>query len=214
MNRRGKPKQKPSREQVKAWLATVVAPMVDALRVESDRVSRENWSFRCTTRDFESLWPTEKMLSPVYLPNVEQFWRYYPVLQQKAKAHDDAFAELRNPCRDAFERTLRSEDFVRLAEQVQVEKGNWKYLAEYMVNGIRDLPSHYTTSDVWRQHGGAFLDLRSMPALEESFQAIHRTGEAFRSKVERLLQETERLQQALADEFQLPPIDPADAGAV
>ncbi len=82
------------------------------------------------------------MLSAYYRPNIEQFWRYYPALQQEAKAHDDALEELRSACRAAFERILQSEDFDRLVGQVPVEKGDRKYLAEYIVNGIRDLPSH------------------------------------------------------------------------
>jgi len=214
MNGRGKPRRKPSREQVRAWLGTVLAPIINALRVESERVSNGNWSFRCSTSDFEFLWPIEKMLSPVFLPNLKQFWRYHPALQKQAEAHDDALTKLRNACRAAFERLLQSEDFNRLAQQTPVECGDRKYLAEYIVNGIRDLPSHYSYADVWRSHGGAFLDLRSRPALQDSFQVLRQVGEAFRNAVERLREETEQLQWTLADELQLPPVDPADVGAV
>lgn len=214
MNRSGRPKRKPSKEQVKVWLGTVVAPMVDALRVESGRVSHGNWSFRCDTQDFEFLWPTEEMFSPVYRPNAEQFWRYYPIFRKLAADHDDALAKLRSACLDAFERLLRSEDFSHLLAKVSVEQGDRKYLAEYVVNGISDLPSHYALLDVWCQHGSAFLDLRSRPNLKDSFQAIQRAGEPFGHELDRFLGEMERLQQMLADKFQLPPVDPVDIGTV
>lgn len=209
---RAKPKRKPSREQVKAWLGTVLTPMSGSLRVEYDRASKGNWSFRCDTRDFEFLWRTEEMLSPVYRPNLEQLWRYYPTLREQAKAHDEALVNLQKACQAAFERILQSEEFDRLREQFPVEKDDRKYLAEYVVNGLRDLPSHYALSDIWRDHGNKFLDLRSKPALKPGFEEVRRAGELFRREVEHLLQEIERIQEALADKFQLPPVDPASAG--
>src|SRR5262249_50070654 len=109
---------RPSKDQVKAWLATVVAPMVSALHVEVERLSIGNWSFRADLEDFDALWLTSKMVSAHFAPNVEQFFRYHPDILHGARNHDVDIEGLRAACRTAYQRLLDNNRFRVLVSEV------------------------------------------------------------------------------------------------
>lgn len=212
--KRSEGRKRPSKEQVKVWLSTVVAPLVGALRVETERAAQGGWSFRSTTQDFEFLWPTDRVVSEFYRANLEQFWRYHPAMRRVAAKHDEALTKLRQACRNAFERLTQSEDFGRLAAATGSRPEEWQFFAQYVVNGVRDLDSYVSSAELWRQKGAEFLALRERPALAESFQAVSETGSAFHIHARSLLRELEKAQRDLADEFQLPPVDPVATATV
>jgi hypothetical protein len=81
-------KKHPSKEQVRAWLGTVIGPMTDALSVEIDRLSTQSLSFRAGLRDFEFLWPTDKMVAAPFLQNRLQYFRTAPAIQRNCGRHD------------------------------------------------------------------------------------------------------------------------------
>lgn len=203
-------KTRPSKDQVRAWLTTVIAPVAGALAVEEDRVTRGNWSFRCETQDFEFLWPTEKMISVRYAPNLGQFLRYRNDLRKLVHGHDSALAKLLSAARRAYDRLIHSERFRTLADSAAVAESDQKYLAEYVVNGIRDLPSHYVHHDLWAREGGKFLDLRAVPTLSSDFRSLSEAGREFSKAVRALRASVSALQVGLADEYKLPPVDPAE----
>lgn len=68
-------KRKPTRDQIRIWLATVLRPMLSALDVELESMSRQNWSFRCDSQDFEYLWSTAMMVGAPNRANEEQVFR-------------------------------------------------------------------------------------------------------------------------------------------
>src|SRR5438093_147614 len=132
-------RRRPSKEQVRAWLTTVIGPMASALAVEERWASRGNWSFRSHTQDFEFLWPIHKMVAAPYLPNLEQLLRYEDALKKLAQGHDRALDRLRTASRAAYDRLLQNERFRALAASTSVPEGEHRYFAEYVVNGLRDL---------------------------------------------------------------------------
>ena len=143
-------KRRPTREQIRVWLATVLSPMLRALDVELEFVSRGNWSFRCESQEFEYLEPTAMMVGFPHRANAEQVFRYFPSLHKSTGAHDDALGELRATCQAAYEALLASPQFQSLPVPPESREENRKYFAEYVVNGSRDLPGHYTFADFWR----------------------------------------------------------------
>jgi hypothetical protein len=203
-------KVRPSKEQVRAWLTTVIAPMASALAIESERVKRGNWSFRCETRDFEFLWPVPKMIAVPYVPNLEQLLRFRNDLKTLVHAHDGALADLLIAAGDLYEKVLQSERFQSLAASISVAESDRKYLAEYIVNGVRDLPSHYVHYELWVREGGRFLDLREAPGLVTEVRGLLLAGRRFAGRVDSLLESVNGLQVGLADKYKLPPVDPTD----
>jgi len=194
-------------------LTTVIAPLESALAVEHHRLtsSSGNWSFRCDTQDLEFFWPVEKMVAAVHEPNLRQFLRYRPELRKLAHDHDHALDGLRTAARGAYDRLLHSQRFALLAASASESESDRRYLAEYVVNGLRDLASYYTFHEIWTRDGGQFLDLRKDPALAGAFAALESAGRDLSRCVSSFLRAVRTLQEALADRYKLPPVEPTDA---
>lgn len=206
-------KARPSKDQVRAWLTTVIAPLESALAVEHHRLtsSSGNWSFRCDTQDFEFFWAVEKMVAAVHEPNLRQLLRYKTELRKLAHDHDRALDGLRSAARGAYDRLLRNQPFAMLASSASVSESDRRYFAEYVVNGLRDLASHYTFHEAWARAGGQFLDLRKNPALASAFAALESAGRDLSRCVNSFLRAVRTLQEDLADRYKLPPVDATDA---
>lgn len=202
---------RPSKDQVRAWLTTVIAPIGRALAVEHDRATRGNWSFRSETRDFEFLWPVAKMVSVQYLPNLEQLLRYRRDLEKLVREHERALAILLAAANRAYEKVIQSEQFRAVAASSSVAESDRRYLAEYIVNGIRDLPSYYVHYEVWTREGGRFLDLREAPVLRSEFESLAASGRDFAAAIKGLRAAVASLQAELADAYKLPPVDSVNA---
>lgn len=205
---------RPSRDQVRAWLTTVLAPIANALAVEERRGSGGNWSFRCETQDFEFLWPVSKMIAAPYMANLEQLLRYRQELKKRIDTHDRALNSLRTAARAAYDRIVQSELFRPLAASTAVPERERKYLAEYVVNELRDLPPHYSYHDVWNREGAQFLGLRDHPSLATEFHSLEAAGLEFVKSIKALRTAVSLLQVELADAYKLPPVDPADTARV
>lgn len=204
-------KARPSKDQVRVWLTTVIAPLGSALAVEKQRVTSSNWSFRCETQDFEFLWPTAKMVAVPYLANLEQLLRYRTGLKKLAVAHDAALATLRTAATRAYERVMQDARFRQLAASNALEVGDSRYAAEYIVNGVRDLASHFVHQEMWNREGARFLALRENPALIHEFRSLEASGRDFGASVGAFLSAVNALQTELADTYKLAPVEPSDA---
>jgi hypothetical protein len=205
--RAGAKRPRPTKEQARAWLASVLVPMSAELDTAADVLARGSWSFRCSTGDFEYLQPAAKMLAPRFRPNFEQLCRFYPEFKAIAEAHDAALDRLRQTCRAAYARLKESEQFQRLAPE-QAEPSDLMELAELVINGVKELDWDFSLHKFWAERGMAFLALRQAPGLEEFFKALDEAGALYRQQHRTLHEAVDRLQEELADHFGLPPVDP------
>ena len=201
-----------SKKQVQVWLYTVLGPVIGGLRIERKRTAEGHWSFRCTTMDFEYLMPIRRMLSPPFVANLEQVWRFFSAHREEASAHDAALEILRDKCAEALKVTLRADSFRALIAKYEVDSDE-KFLAEYIVNDVTHLPEgFYSTAEFWNKNVAQFLGLREDAPLVESFVGVKLAGVVFYDAVERLHDLVDDLRIRLADDYKLPPVDPTDAG--
>ncbi|MGZ3459794.1 MAG: hypothetical protein ACXU86_14965 [Archangium sp.] len=185
----------------------MLVPMATELETSAEVLARGSWSFRCSRGDFEYLQPTARMLAPRFRPNFEQLCRFHPEFKAIAEEHDAALDRLRQACQAAYARLMESEPFQRLASELE-EPSNRKYLAEYVINGVKELGWDYPLREFWVKRGMEFLALRQAPGLEESFKALEDAGGRYRQQHRALHEAVDRLQEELADRFGLPPVDP------
>jgi len=201
-----KTSKRPSSKQVRAWLKTVIAPMVTALDVESNRAEERSWSFRGRRRrDFEFLLPSQMMVARPYLPNLEQMQRYDGTFANLAKKHDGSLDDLRRACQATYDSVLADSGFSTLIQQCS--GANPEYFAEYVVNNVQNLPYDYSDNELWNKHATAFLDLRRSPALGASFDALDEAGDHFTEAVRQLRTYLRTLQQQFADRYNLPAVE-------
>lgn len=186
--------------------------MVDALRVERERLQADNPTVRAYTHDidFELLWGSANMLSRPYQPNREQFFAAYPDVKSLAAEHDAALERLKTACVVAFERLLADPNFAALcAGRADAER---RGLAELVVNNEQRLADYHPLAGAWKERGASLLALRKQPALVEFFAAVTAEIAELRAAVDRLESRMSALQQELAADYQLPAVDPRLAG--
>lgn len=198
--------RRPTRDQVRAWLSTVIGPMIDSLKIETRRAGEASWSFRASRQDFEFLWPTEMMLAEPYLPNLQQYLRNDPRAGRLVATHDDSLNSLRAACRTAFELLVAHPALKQLsADQPDDAR---KYFAEYVLNGARDLPFDYIHAEYWARSGERFLDLRKDPGIRRAIEGVEQAGRAFGDAARLLLSHLTTVRDQLADKYGLAVVEP------
>ncbi|HLQ36504.1 MAG TPA: hypothetical protein VK348_01795 [Planctomycetota bacterium] len=195
----------PSKEQAKAWLATVLGPLARGVEVEAEVIAENDWSFRVHSRDFEFLLPTQVMVDRVYHANLEQFWRFNREMKLLSEQHDKALDGLRQSAARAFDRLMDSRKFLELTREAGPMQ---QYLAQCIVNSKGHLPSFYEYSRFWNEHRDELMALRKETTLQECFRALQAAGVPFQTTVDELLKRLFRAQQEVADKFGLPPVEP------
>lgn len=76
-----------------------------------------------------------------------------------------------------------------------------KLIAQYVVNQIKELPSHYTTSKFWARFGRDFFEFRA----GKEFEKLDLSGEELAKHDERLLAKLDDLRSTLSEEYDVPP---------
>jgi hypothetical protein len=208
---------RPTLAQAKAWLATVIDPMADALRVEESWLASGNPSLRAYEHDlgFDFLWDSHMTVSRRYEPNMRQLFRHYPEIGAAVAEHDDGVKSLMRACSDALEQLLGSSEFARLFAQLphivpndfgtgMVEE---RAIAAAIVNGVK-LEDHDFLARAWNPHADELLVLRSEPALRPRFEALESALAVLHKRVQTLLAMITSLQDRLAEARGLAPVDP------
>lgn len=216
---------KPSREMVKAWLATVIAPTLDALRIEAKMGSeaeqagdqkvrgRGDWSFQVDRQEFEYLFKMEDVIAPPVRANRDQLFRFYPDLKKLQANHDKARETLLAAMKEAYHLVVRHPRFSELARDVP--EGERRYLGEYLVNGLHQVTSRWTAHQHWNQHARQYLDIELVDEGGQPFwPRLVAAADEFRQARDELKARLEALQEELADSHRLPPVDPTDIATV
>ncbi len=206
--------RRPSKEQVRVWLDTVVGPLLQALRIEEVHADDSNWTFDSVTNELDEFWHASGMVDPRFRANLLQFFRYHPGIATLVARHDRARDLLLKRCAGAFRSVLASDDFQKLAGSLtDVREEDRRYLAENVVNGLHELGSQHIHRKIWAGQGAAFLRLAHTRALREAYGYLANAGDRMRNCVKELRRAMEQLQMSLSDDHQLPPIDPAGVAA-
>lgn len=198
--------KRPNRDQVRAWLNTVIDPLLRSLRVEREFLSRPSWTFRPFIEDFEYLTPTANVFGTIYRANADQLARYVRRFGDLRERHDRALDALRTACRAAFDDVVRHDQLQALVAGWPSEEA--AAVASYVVNGVRTLPSHYTRSAEWNRRAPEFLAVRKLDELSGRFTAVDESGRAVALVVEEFIDFLSRQQADLADAHGLPAVEP------
>ena len=169
---------------VRAWFDTVFQYALRGLDSERGFLTRRNWTFRFPTRTLEYLGPLAEHVPAAARANLEQFVSFFPQAGAKISDHDVCEHQLEESCRVYLTAILESEDFRKTFESIASEapralgrefSGHFGaysseadfmgVLAEYLINNVERLPSHYSTAELWNRYGRRFLPVISTSAL-------------------------------------------------
>ncbi len=163
-----------------------------------------------------SIRPLENYIDTPALPIFEEFFDEYPKLNRQREKHDELWAALLENCRVAFDSLLESSDFQEKVRMTLSEFPEYpggavpredfvKLIAQYVVNNIRQLPSHYTTAHFWSRFGQEFLALRT----PEAFNRLDASGHQFLEFDGKLVTTFKNFGSELRKEYDIPaaPVD-------
>ncbi len=177
---------------VRAWFDTVINPLLHGLSRERELLKEGNWTFRFYKRRFDELAPVKEYLHQAGSENLKQFLGFFPEGALLIQKHDQGIDRLREACIELFERIRTNAAFRREFEAIAAESASLlnkdfasnfgasfspedqqALLAEYLVNGIQNLPEYYTTHRLWAAYGARLASvLREHPIAEaQSFCA-------------------------------------------
>lgn len=224
---RSKDSAKKGTERVKSWIYTVINPLIEALKVERTFLKEKNWTWHYHTKRLEFVLPLEQYIDSAYLPVFEDFLKTNLSLERRRKKHEDLRATLSENCQIAFGALINSQAF---QEKVKTslalylkedpaqhprgavpEEDFHKLIAQYVLNQIQELPSHYTTSRFWSRFRDEFLPFRT----GTEFERLDMSGKLFENDDDRFLTALSNCRSSLVEEYGIPaaPVSYAAAGS-
>ena len=208
--------EKPGKERCKAWIYSVINPLLEGLRIEASFLGRRNWTFRRYNRDLEFIRPLEAYVDYQSRPNWEDFIVSNPAIEEMVEDRGARREDLRKACNTAFEDLARVTDFRQKVEEcldalaketpdrdvspfhpnVEPHEG----VAEIIVNNIAELPYHYGPHRFCSRFRDDLMQFRRGPKFQDADQA----GVEFKRSNDNLFAELIKVRSNLAAEYDIP----------
>jgi len=167
-------------ERFKAWVYTVINPVLEGLRIESGFLQKGNWTFRFHSGELEFVRPVAAYVEFPSQPNLEDFLESNPEDKRIMASRDQSREALRAKCQEALAFLTGQGTFrQKVSSCAEQFKGDFqtevadKLVAELIVNNIRSQPEHYRTFRFWSRYGEELMAFRT----GEIFQQADRAGE-------------------------------------
>lgn len=206
---------KRGRERRKAWIYSVINPLLEGLRIEDTFLARGNWTFRRYSRDLEFIRPVPILVGYKERPNFEDFVSSNPKAKEEIDRRDAQREELRDACRVAFDSLADNPDFQREVsecfQEVEAEKPGetsrfvhpavkpHEVVAETVLNkGF--VPDHAGFYPFWSRFRDKLMRFRKGAQFENADQA----GDKLKTSNDALSLELSQLRSALAEEYDIP----------
>lgn len=197
--------------RVEAWVYTVINPLIEALKIEIAFLQEKNWTWSYETKDLDFILPLERYIDSASLPNLEDFLKVYPSMGQEWKNHEDLRRTLSENCLIAFNRLIALRTFKKKVESSCSIFGEYpggavpkmdfdNLIAKYVVNQVKDLPEHYTTSNFWARFGHEFFEFR----IRKEFEKLDLSGKQLEEHDDHLLMKLKDLRSTLCEEYDVP----------
>lgn len=220
---------KPGRgsERVKAWVYTILNPVIDSLRRETELLRSGNLSWRVHSRRCEYIRPIAELIDSNQQPNLEDFLAEHPTFTDRFTQHDSALAGLEQATTESVQLLLNAPNF---QEQVRKSLENYEamlpfnpthpdlrdlpgkiaeYIAEFIANNSRSLPRHYTLYAFWKEYAEGFQHY-SAGFVETKHHNVRGKAQELLAISEQLRVDLEALRLTLVREYDIPaaPIEP------
>lgn len=202
---------KPGRERVKAWVYTVINPMLRGLSLEAGFLAKDNWTFRAYSRDLEFIRPVRDFVDYQSQPNLDDFAASNPAINDSLSRRDQRREHLRVACEIALDHVvIHSKEFeeevTKCLKTWQSEDGGnlgqnpSSAVAELIVNNVKELPGHYGYHRFWSKFRDGFMRFREGP----EFDSVDRAGFELKKTSDALAAELNELRSKLAEEYDIP----------
>lgn len=208
---------------VASWFETVINPVVRSLSMEQQRLSNKSWTWLSIPGRLESIRYVSQMIPAVYAPNLEQFRKFHPVINENITSHDNQVAQLSFACKKLEDTILKSErmreTFARvttdeslsevgksLGDMFPGAKGTERlvWIAQDIINGAREIPSFLMHSPLWNRYRIDFIRVLDDPEVSPAKTLTDRAGEQLLQTVNRLIELLTETRDQLSLEYDVP----------
>jgi hypothetical protein len=207
---------RPGKERCKAWIYSVINPLLNGLEIEKSFLAKRNWTFRRYNRDLEFLRPFRAFVDYQSRPNWDDFVASNPTVRGRVEQREARREELRKACNAAFEGLVKVTDFQRKVSEclnaflketssdrasifnpnIEPHQG----VAEIIVNNIAELPDHYGPHLFWSRFRDQLMPFRR----GLSFQRADRAGAELERSNDVLFAVLTKLRSNLGKEYDIP----------
>jgi len=211
------------RERVKAWVVTVINPVLEGLYTELYYLHQKNWTWRFTTGGFDYISSIAGYIDIRYHPNFEDFCRKNPNIKKLIDEHDVALDTLARVLKGAYTFLLTSGVFKQRFNEAIFEyhnrglepKNPWgaypeeegpKVVVQYLINNIQELDSSYTTAVFWREYGLKLREVLKDPDIEPLIKNVKEKGMHVKKIAAQIEESLKALRSDYADRFGIPPV--------
>jgi hypothetical protein len=198
MNKRLVPSPKKQSRRVAAWIYAVINPVISSLERELALLESADLTWRAYTGRCEIVRTIQEYVEPTQWPNYQDFVAEHSnsPLIPKFEQHDSELLKLESAAHLLFERLLSSEQFLvavqgaaDIYESQRATLGPHasalthsldevaKLVAEYLINNVRSLPSHYVISAFWNFANKSLFGFRSLPEFQPLIRSENRLKE-------------------------------------
>ena len=207
--------------RVAAWIYAVINPMINGLQREQLLLDSGSLTWRPHTGQCELIRTAQEYVDSAQWPNYQDFVAEHPKspIVPAIANHDSILKELNSLAGRLFNWMLSDRSFLEAADRAYQEYEEMrehlgpqapilihtrsdipKMIAEYVINNVQTLPSHYVISALWNSTGKNLLSFRD----QQHFTALLRSKDSLAeisAKLKRMLEDF-RLQ--LSREFDVP----------
>jgi hypothetical protein len=205
------------RERAKAWIYSVINPLLEALRTQSVFVKRRNWTFRFSSGNLEFIRPLRAYINYQGRPNWEDFISSNPSARERIENHDRQREELRKACNLAWFYLVDLEEFrqkvLTLLNEFRAEEPPanhrvsglpdeefHKLVAERIVNDIGNIAEDYRDYRFWSRFRDDLIKFRRGP----SFGQMEQAGLDLSNANDEVAAELARVREELASKLDIP----------
>jgi hypothetical protein len=204
--------------RVAAWIYVVLNPVIELVQRELDLLNRRNLTWRFAGGRCEFIRVIQEYVDSMQWPNYDDFLAEHTVFVSGFKLHDELVEQLNTSSARIYDWLISDYDFVetvkKLAAQyndqpmsrtfpgasVRSEEELVKYCAEYLINNLRELPSHYSLSGFWNSSNAPLLGFKNKPP----FKPLELTSQNLQLHSGKLKVDLESRRLSLSREFDVP----------
>ena len=204
------------KERCKAWIYSVINPVLNGLEIEESFLAKRNWTFRRYNKDLEFIRPIRAFVDYQSRPNWDDFVTTNPAVRGSVEDREARREELRKACNTAFADLVKVTDFQRkvsecldaFVKETRAQRSSifhpdvepHEAVAEIIVNNVAQLPDHYGPHGFWSRFGGELMEFRQGPRFEEA----DRAGDELKRSNENLSAKFSKLRSDLGAEYDIP----------
>jgi hypothetical protein len=221
---------KPGRgsERVKAWVYTILNPVIDSLRREIELLRIGNLSWRVHSRRCEYIRPISELIDADQQPNLEDFLAEHSTFIDRFDQHDSALAGVERATTEYVQGLLSASSFQEHVNKclqnyeamlpfnptypdlLELRGKVGEYVAEFLANNSRSLPQHYTLYAFWKESAKTFFMDNFGGFTETAHNNVRAKAQELLGISEQLRIDVETLRLTLVREYDIPaaPIEP------